>query len=79
MRRAPVRPPKGSKPTRPTTIEYHRELEERLAAMTLLYTWEQYQELPGDIGWVGNTGVNSKDYVIATYRASVTIKKEMGG
>ena len=45
------------------------EFEERVAALTLGYTWEQYLALVGDDRWLPiDTHANSKAMVIATYR-----------
>jgi hypothetical protein len=64
---------------RPRMIRFELELEQRLAAMAAHYTWEVYNELPGDEAWVGLTGSNSKAMVIATYRASQQIGQALHG
>lgn len=50
-------------------MHYTSELEHRLAASALLYTWPQFQALPGDPMWADEETGDCKAVVIATYRA----------
>lgn len=57
-----------------TEVRYTSELEHRLAASAMLYTWEQFQALPGDPMWADENSGDSKAVVIATYRAKREIE-----
>lgn len=50
-----------------------------MAAAASHYTWEAYQDLPGDDDWVGLQPTTSKAMVIATYRAIRQIEKHTSG